>query len=216
MNMNIYDGLTMPSESTLSLSRQLPESVMALSEDKIGLKDFIFTFVHSELLRGKSIPQIEDNIKFRAARASKAVEEIEALKTMTVEDAEKRRQALQKVRENNWNERQQEMLSKKRVLTRYLDQAKNLKSPNEDFNAFFLHFTNKIRFAIYIIDEHILSDTFPEDKFKTTEDWRSARISDLEKSMKEHDRVTALEVSSLQDIKEWMDVLDKSLEKQIE
>lgn len=210
----IYDSLAIPNSSVTSLDRQFTQPVSAVSQGLLPLKEFIYTFIQTELLRGKSPEAIENNIKFRNARSNKVVQEIEDMKSMSTEELEKHKNLLEDARESAWQERHNELISRKGHLQRVLEQAEKLNSPSEDFDAFFLHFKNKLRFAVYIVDEHILSDPKPQRE-ECLQTWYKNRVDGLEASKREHDRVTVTEVNSLRDMEEWQQALRETLDEQI-
>lgn len=212
--MDLYNGFSLQSQSTSSIKMQLPESVLALSENRLPLKEFIFTFVHSELLQNRNIQSIEQNINFRTTRANKLVEEIEMINNMDDEQLKAHKDVLEGAVEDAWKERRSELLSRKETLERYLEKALKLQAPTEDFKPFILHIQNKIRLAIFVVDEHILSDPKPE-KEPDIHKWKEKRLHDLNWSLEEHDRIITSEVQSLQDIKDWMNELSTSLDKQL-
>lgn len=212
--MDLYNGFSLPSQSTSSVQIQLPQSVLALSENQLPLKEFIFTFVHAELLKNRNIRTIEQNIEFKSQRVNKLVEEIEAIESMTDEDLEKHKNLLDNSREKAWQSRREELLEKKKNLEKSLEKALQLRAPTEDFKPFLLHVQNKIRFAIFIVDEHIIADPKPEIE-SDLQKWKKDRLGDLKWSLEENDRIITNETRSLKEVKEWMGCLSKSLNEQL-
>lgn len=212
--MDLDKAHALPNQSTVSLLQKLSRPVLALSQGELSLRDFIFTYVHSELLQNRNISDLEQSIKFRTTRSGKLIEEMEMIKNASDEELKKHKDILEDAIEKAWEERRAELLSRQEYLNKALAKAESLKPPTEDFAGFFLYIKHHIQTALFRVEESIASDPKPQ-RIESLEEWKQMRLKGMKASLRENDRITVLDTESLMNTKEWIEALTKSLDEQL-
>lgn len=196
------------------MSHNIPESILAVSENRLPIKDFFFTFVITELLKGRKPEDYESFIKVKIQRSNKIVEEMEMIKEFNDKDLEKHKELIDKSRIKTWEDNNTEYLQKKKALENVIEKIDKVNSPNEEFNAFFIHVKNKVKISLLMIEEYIAANIKPKIE-PDLQKWKKERLETLEKGKRENDRAAKQELENLGNIKEWLDTLQDALDEQL-
>jgi hypothetical protein len=192
----------------------IPESILAVSENRLPVKDFFFTFVITELLKGRKPEDYESFIKFKIQRSNKIVEEMEMIKNFTDEELLDHKKLLDNSRLEQWEINDAEYRQKKKALQKVIDKIDKVKSPDKEFDAFFVHVKNKVKMSMLMIDEYIAANIKPDIE-PDLEKWKKERIETLIKGKEENDRAASLEMENLSHIREWLSALEDALTEQL-